>query len=708
MCNRLRNLMERLKPLQDAAEGAAPHLLDHVTAKTLTTRKHLRDILAADFEACLAKILWPKPGVELPAALQHDWRRSALKLLDLQRAELEADGARAVSTSDDRSEHQTLVLLPFEVMAQPLQARFTYHFSGSRPTNRLDKPEYFLSHTIDLLNTHADFVADTMQPVLSHFFAGTPTQLDPAYLDATGAFITALLPMLRAKLTALLPSVENQPKLFSHLIHQLLDFDTTIRTDWHYSPPSSGPGPDSSDGAAIPWPGLTAHVLTTHALFPHYLELEKSFALARYQSIVDDASNASLDPSTASFPSSSSSTLSRTACTPPRAAELLHDLLTSVTDIYRRLPCFSHQLRFLMDIQIALLDRYHARLHQSLEAHHSLASTLGRTVHAHTHAVSSTSTPSASTPDSPATAVPALDRIVRVLGAADHLERAMRAWSNDAFFLALWRELQRRTAAGITTATGPSPLDAGALFDETAAAYARLRSRAEHLLSDALCASLRDALRPYARLAAWSSLATPAASMPGAEAAAEPSTSTKGAATVTPAPAPSPTLPPSPELAPLLAQLHDSLGQLAATLAVPPLRRACRAASRALEVALWERVLLPHTFSEAGAAQLAADVGALRAAFVEALGLDGTEGMRGIVEAVRLLGMPVASSSSSSSDDGPAPKSHETAGLTLGEVEHRLFSDNESAREVLEELGMQVLTEGEARKVLERRIELGA
>jgi len=483
-------------------------------------------------------------------------------------------------------------------------------------------------------------------------------------------------------------------------------------------------------------------VLTTHGLFSHYLDLEKSFALARYQSIVDDASNASLDlsvssSSSSSSPFSTSSSTPRTTCTPPRAAVLLHDLLTSVTDIYRRLPAFTHRLRFLMDIQIALLDRYHARLHQSLEAHLSLASTLGRTVHAAAAASSASTSSSATAPaDSLAAAVPPLERILRVLGAADHLERAMRAWSNDAFFLALWRELQERRSTAADAASPPSPLfDAGsssgtgggggagdgALFDETAAAYARLRSRAEHLLTDALCASLRDALRPYARLAAWSSLATPAA--------ASGSGSGSGSTPEARAPAePTATPPPSPELSPLLTHLHDALARLAATLAGAPLRRVRRAAARALEAALWERVLLPHTFSEAGAAQLAADVGAVRASFgdvARALGAGGgvdAEGpeipglMCGIGEAVRLLGMPVAATSASSApaagDDASAVEAgdsqHGAGALTLGEVEHRLFSDNESAREVLEELGMQVLTEGEARKVLERRIELGA
>lgn len=34
---------------------------------------------------------------------------------------------------------EPLVLLPLEVMVKPLDLRFQYHFSGDRPTNKLDK-----------------------------------------------------------------------------------------------------------------------------------------------------------------------------------------------------------------------------------------------------------------------------------------------------------------------------------------------------------------------------------------------------------------------------------------------------------------------------------------------------------------------------------------------------------------------------------------
>jgi hypothetical protein len=43
---------------------------------------------------------------------------------------------------------ETQVLLPLEVMVHPLELRFKYHFSGTKPTNRLDKVRIFSSFQV--------------------------------------------------------------------------------------------------------------------------------------------------------------------------------------------------------------------------------------------------------------------------------------------------------------------------------------------------------------------------------------------------------------------------------------------------------------------------------------------------------------------------------------------------------------------------------
>jgi hypothetical protein len=127
------------------------------------------------------------------------------------------------------------VLFPLEVLVQPLEMRFRYHFEGDKPTNRIDRPEYFLSHITTLLNDYSAFVGDHVQPVLLRHFRGTDLALNPVYIDAMSAFITALLPMLRAKIGSLLPKVASQPQLLSHLMHdgwKGLSWEFLVQGDW--------------------------------------------------------------------------------------------------------------------------------------------------------------------------------------------------------------------------------------------------------------------------------------------------------------------------------------------------------------------------------------------------------------------------------------------------------------------------------------------
>lgn len=81
------------------------------------------------------------------------------------------------------------------------------------------------------------------------------------------------------------------------------------------------------------------------------------------------------------------------------------------------------------------------------------------------------------------------------------------------FFLDIWEGLQDRarregnsnsiggkTVADVAERTSKSvgeDTDSGALFDETASWYARLRDRSEKIIIDTLNSNVREALRPY-------------------------------------------------------------------------------------------------------------------------------------------------------------------------------------------------------------------
>lgn len=89
-------------------------------------------------------------------------------------------------------------------------------------------------------------------------------------------------------------------------------------------------------------------------------------------------------------------------------------------DRYRPLTSFSQKLRFLIDIQISIFDRFHERLHSGLEAYLSMTSSIGRTVQGITKEE-----------QAKLQGLEGLERLCRIYGSADYLEKAMRDWSDD-------------------------------------------------------------------------------------------------------------------------------------------------------------------------------------------------------------------------------------------------------------------------------------
>ena len=264
----------------------------------------------------------------------------------------------------------------------------------------------------------------------------------------------------------------------------------------------------------------------------------------------------------------------------------------------------------------------------------------------------------------------------------------MGDWSDDVFFLELWDELQDRARSNTgRNLAGPmsvedvaertsnqvgSEEDSGALFDETASAYKRLRVRTEGLIQDLLIDNIKVSLRPYSRINPWSLLS--------------PDTTSSASALALTA-----------ELDGTIEQLSSYLSFLADVLAQAPLRRIARQLALSMQSFLRDNVLMRNTFSSSGTAQFTRDISAIWEVMDRHLGEgQGELGMRKLGEAIVLLQLPVTSTGGDK---------REEAGLGLWEVDQRIYRSNESGREVLEELGLEVLSESEARSVLERRVE---
>lgn len=237
---------------------------------------------------------------------------------------------------------------------------------------------------------------ENVGPVLTSHFNGSELANNSLFVNPVAAFINALLPILREKTGSVVNAVSKDPQHLSEFMLLLMKFDDNLRKQFQYD------GGDSKNG----WKGLTWEVLDTW--FDRWLEVEKDFAISRYEDIITAADSGKIDYD--------STGIGRTK--PTYGAGKVTDLLGTVTKLYQRLRKFSNKIRFLIDVQLTILDEYHNRLKDSLEAYQTMTSAVGRIGLAQEQKAAVEGTAG-------------LESLCKVYGSCDHIIVTLRDWSSE-------------------------------------------------------------------------------------------------------------------------------------------------------------------------------------------------------------------------------------------------------------------------------------
>ena len=193
------------------------------------------------------------------------------------------------------------------------------------------------------------------------------------------------------------------------------------------------------------WQGTSEVILGRKAWFDKWVEGEKScehrhtvkqtcslshahpysVVLDRYHEILGtkDAWSFVNDADEAEDPVSSDNDLRYTV-----SARQLKALVEQVTDRYSPLPSFSQRTRFLVDVQLPLLEGYHSRISSSLDAFESLSNSIVRAVPG---ALGATSNGDTKNRGHPTTGVEGIMRLCKALVSARYISNAMEGWGED-------------------------------------------------------------------------------------------------------------------------------------------------------------------------------------------------------------------------------------------------------------------------------------
>ncbi|CAB4385024.1 unnamed protein product [Rhizophagus irregularis] len=691
----LAHLARNIKSNSKEAGHAVSHLDTYLQQCVDTLWEDMKNRLTKKFKQTLDAFNWPTPiKVPYPPNTTDKFsafRKAFTELLLLQRPADVEEVSKPLESKNSKEDNVLLPpLLPMQIMVEPLIVRFRYHFDSKRPTNRIDKPEWYFSHVITTIREHSPFLAGAVQAIVDD--AGFEKY------HAKNEFIRCLLVAVTRKLNNSVPTLLNSPQIFSHTVFETLQFDQTLRELHMYTPP----GQDE-------WGGCVEVFTGKKEWFKAWLKVEKTFAEARYNEIMH--SEDVWEMVDEEFPDDEYK--------PTKSAAKLINLLELVTSRYKLLPLFHNRIRFLIAIQAELLVAYSKRIDSAVDSFGNLSYSIVRAV------------PNVAATD--ITGVEGLKRLCRWLSSAGFVSRTIKEWGEDSFFLELWHEVTVRAArnTGNTGNTGnigaaahntgasplPSPtssissteqgqvtssvnvdgaitVDEGTVFDDPAELFDNICERIQSLIVKNVSREFFNGLKAYVKKNNWSRSDIynndfTRQQIPKLNNQSEDTTSRS-------------TIELSPELYTPLSDLAHSLTFLSNNLPDRIFKHIYKDVSKELEDYLWDRILMKKHFSEMGGCQFEVDMEKGLFTIGKRWIRKPENYFRRLKDACILLTLPANHSKIESKSDDKSQQ------RTLSQV-ISMLSDDElepiAIPKMLENFGVYHLTPKEAIDVIERRID---
>ncbi|XP_049869018.1 RAD50-interacting protein 1 [Pectinophora gossypiella] len=246
------------------------------------------------------------------------------------------------TVSDDFTQDQD-PCLPVRLLLRPLKKRFTFHFTGTRQTARIDRPEWFLTQTLTWIKDHQGFVRSHVQPVAD--------KLQMKSVRAVDEFNAGLIALAAERLHTVLALYHTQGSkgdvvdvdaAFAHAVDETLGFHKELVVIT---------GKDVNS---------VLSVLTKAETFVRWLTVEKKYALAKMD---ETLGNEQWSEAVAAGVGSAVGAMVWV----PRAADWFIALLITIEERYSMLPQPGHRLQFL-ELQLELVEEWRVRLTQLLSA----------------------------------------------------------------------------------------------------------------------------------------------------------------------------------------------------------------------------------------------------------------------------------------------------------------------------------------------------
>lgn len=243
-----------------------------------------------------------------------------------------------------------------DVLVEPYVDRFMYHFATpGKSTNKIAKPEWGLEFIEQILTDHLDVINMAFATVLpNRIFA----------LEV----ITSLLVPVRAKMKVSVETInkllaleevdterEKTGRLLSHLIYELSAFDQRLRQQFKYNPYAT---PQSAPSER--WLGLVGDILLADRseAVNNWLTFEFELASKRFTSEILGL------PDAYAIDFEYRHNEKSRGVQPTYSAYNMSKLLANLTTHFTPILAVKYQLKFVLNVEIKLLDMYLAELNK--------------------------------------------------------------------------------------------------------------------------------------------------------------------------------------------------------------------------------------------------------------------------------------------------------------------------------------------------------
>ncbi|XP_050346271.1 RAD50-interacting protein 1 isoform X2 [Nymphalis io] len=302
----------------------------------------LKDNLIRHYEDILKSLKWPftsgSDNSQIPKEVLNKFNNLTRYLFLIR----EPKDIIAEDVTGDFTKEQD-PCLPVKILLKPLKKRFTFHFTGSRQTARIDRPEWFLTQTLTWIKDHQNFVLNNVQPIAD--------KLEIQNVNAVEEFNAGLIALAAERLHTVLAIYHTQSSkgeivdvdaAFAHAVDETLGFHKELMTIT-----------DNEINNIL-------SVLTKAETFVRWLSVEKKYALAKMDETLDSSQWA--EPVAGGAGAAVGALL-----WVPRGADWFVSLLKTIEERYAILPQPGHRLQFL-ELQLELIEEWRIRLTQLLNA----------------------------------------------------------------------------------------------------------------------------------------------------------------------------------------------------------------------------------------------------------------------------------------------------------------------------------------------------